>query len=70
MPDSKANAATPALTRAGTAARQGLTTAAAAWFSCDSSTLIGLHEGYWAAISAIAAMEDRASESYLNRYFA
>jgi uncharacterized membrane protein YgaE (UPF0421/DUF939 family) len=36
---------------------QGLMTAAAAWISYGTSSLIGLHEGYWAAISAIVVMQ-------------
>jgi hypothetical protein len=38
-------------------ARQAVLTAVAAWVSFASSTLFGLREGYWAAISAIAVMQ-------------
>jgi uncharacterized membrane protein YccC len=38
-------------------ARQALMTAAAAWISYASSTLIGLHQGFWAAVSAIVVMQ-------------
>jgi uncharacterized membrane protein YccC len=37
--------------------RQGLMTAAAAWISYASSSLIGLREGFWAAISAIVVLQ-------------
>jgi uncharacterized membrane protein YccC len=37
--------------------RQTLMTAAAAWISYASSSLIGLREGFWAAISAIVVMQ-------------
>jgi uncharacterized membrane protein YgaE (UPF0421/DUF939 family) len=37
--------------------RQALMTAAAAWISYASSSLIGLREGFWAAISAIVVMQ-------------
>jgi uncharacterized membrane protein YgaE (UPF0421/DUF939 family) len=40
-----------------TGARQALMTAGAAWISYSSSSLIGLHEGFWAAISAIVVMQ-------------
>jgi uncharacterized membrane protein YccC len=37
-------------------AYQALMTAGAAWISYASSSLIGLREGFWAAISAIVVM--------------
>jgi uncharacterized membrane protein YccC len=37
--------------------RQAIITAAAAWISYASSSLIGLREGFWAAISAIVVMQ-------------
>jgi uncharacterized membrane protein YccC len=36
---------------------QALPTAAAAWISFSSSSLFGLREGYWAAISSIVVMQ-------------
>lgn len=38
-------------------ARQGLVTGLAAWISFGTSSLIGLHEGYWAAISSIVVLQ-------------
>jgi uncharacterized membrane protein YccC len=43
--------------RAVDGARHGLLTAAAAWISYISTSWVGLHEGYWAAISAIVVMQ-------------
>ncbi len=63
MPDSEANSAAPALTRFGAAARQAVMTAAAAWISYSSSALLGLHEGYWAAISAIVVVQSDLSDT-------
>jgi uncharacterized membrane protein YccC len=40
-----------------TGMRQGSMTALAAWISYDTSSLFGLREGYWAAISAIVVMQ-------------
>lgn len=40
-----------------TGIRQALMTAAAAWFSYRSTIWFGLHEGYWAAISAVVVMQ-------------
>jgi len=38
-------------------ARQAVLTAGAAWISYSSTALLGLREGYWAAISAIVVMQ-------------
>jgi uncharacterized membrane protein YccC len=37
--------------------RQALLTAAAAWVSYATAAMLGLHEGYWAAISAIVVLQ-------------
>jgi len=63
MPDSKTTATSTAPARVGTAARQAMVTAAAGWLSYSSSTLIGLHEGYWAAISAIVVMQSDLTDA-------
>lgn len=47
----------PLRTRAAAGLSQALMTAAAAWISYASSSLFGLHEGFWAAISAIVVMQ-------------
>jgi uncharacterized membrane protein YccC len=47
----------PTRERLGAGIRQALMTAAAAWISYASSSLIGLREGFWAAISAIVVMQ-------------
>jgi uncharacterized membrane protein YccC len=49
--------APPIRARLLTGVRQGLITGLAAWISFDTSTLFGLREGYWAAISAIVVMQ-------------
>jgi uncharacterized membrane protein YgaE (UPF0421/DUF939 family) len=43
--------------------QQGLLTAAAAWLSFESSSLFGLREGYWAAISAIVVMQSELQQT-------
>jgi len=40
-----------------TGVRLAAMTAAAAWISYASTSLIGLHEGFWAAISSIVVMQ-------------
>jgi len=55
--------ATPTGTRLVAGARQALLTAAAAWTSYESSSLIGLREGYWAAISAIVVMQSDLTDT-------
>jgi uncharacterized membrane protein YgaE (UPF0421/DUF939 family) len=42
---------------------QALPTAAAAWISFVSSSLFGLQEGYWAAISAIVVMQTELQQT-------
>jgi uncharacterized membrane protein YgaE (UPF0421/DUF939 family) len=63
MADSNLNPATPTGTRLAAGARQALLTAAAAWMSYETSSLIGLREGYWAAISAIVIMQSDLTET-------
>ena len=55
MPVSNAPSSTRQRLIGGT--RQALITAAAAWISYASSSVIGLREGFWAAISAIVVMQ-------------
>jgi uncharacterized membrane protein YgaE (UPF0421/DUF939 family) len=50
-------------TRATVGARQALLTATAAWISYDTSSLFGLQEGYWAAISAIVVMQSELQQT-------
>jgi uncharacterized membrane protein YccC len=56
MPDSSPDASAPRA-RIVLGARQGILTAGAAWICYASTALLGLHEGYWAAISAIVVMQ-------------
>jgi uncharacterized membrane protein YgaE (UPF0421/DUF939 family) len=63
MADSNLDPATPTRTRLFAGARQALLTAAAAWLSYESSSLIGLREGYWAAISAIVVMQSDLTDT-------
>jgi uncharacterized membrane protein YgaE (UPF0421/DUF939 family) len=49
--------------RAGLGFIQALQTAAAAWISFDTSSLFGLREGYWAAISAIVVMQSEMQQT-------
>jgi uncharacterized membrane protein YgaE (UPF0421/DUF939 family) len=63
MADSNSNPATPTRTRLAAGTRQALLTAAAAWVSYETSSLIGLREGYWAAISAIVVMQSDLTDT-------
>lgn len=58
MPDSSPDGAQRSSSaRLTTGLRLAAMTAAAAWISYASTSLIGLHEGFWAAISAIVVMQ-------------
>ena len=50
-------------TRAVSGLLQALVTAVAAWFSFVSSSLFGLREGYWAAISAIVVLQSEMQQT-------
>lgn len=45
---------------------EALLTAVAAWLSFSSSSLIGLHEGYWAAISSIIVTQSEFKQTEIS----
>lgn len=62
MPDSEPEKL-PLRPRLVMGARQALITAAAAWIAYASTSVFGLREGFWAAISAIVVMQSDLTET-------